>query len=361
MNSTRFVQSAFRFSGLIALQLAAVASPAGAHPIVVSTTIQAAVDASQPGDTEKVPAGTYRENVLVTRDGITIEASPGAVLDGAGLSGDTGIHAAPASPASAIKGFRLRGLKIQNYSGNGVLIENGQDFAVSGGTYLGNGEYGIFALHSADGRIDGNFVSGSNDTAIYIGQSRDITVRDNVAQDSTVGIEVENSVHVTVSSNRSVGNSAGILVDVLPGLDETVTNDVTVRNNLLQDNNRANPVTDPSDILSRLPSGVGLLNVGGDGLTVAGNIATGNESAGILIAQLPPDAAALDPRINPFPDHNEIRNNVTLENGGSPDPKIAPLPGADLVWDTSGSGNCWAGNTSETSFPDPLPRCGGKP
>jgi hypothetical protein len=92
-----------------------------------------------------------------------------------------------------------------------------------------------------------------------------------------------------------------------------------------------------------------------------GNIVTGNLTAGILIAQLPPEAASQDPRIDPFPDHNEIRNNVTLENGADPDPKIAPLPGADLVWDTSGSGNCWAGNTFQSSFPDPLPRCGGKP
>jgi parallel beta-helix repeat protein len=360
MNSTTRVPRAFRFSGLIAVALAAAAASAGARPIVVSTTIQAAVNASRSGDTVKVPAGTYRENVLVTKNNITIEGSPGAVLDGAGLSGDTGIHAAPLSPAATIKEFRLRGLTIQNYSGNGVLIENGRDFEVTGGTYSGNGEYGIFALHSEDGRIVGNSVSGSNDTAIYVGQSRGIMVGDNVVDDSTVGIEVENSLHVTVSANRCVGNSAGILVDVLPGLDETVTNDITVRNNLLLDNNRANPVTDPNDILSLLPSGVGLLNVGGDGLTVTGNIVTGNVTAGILIAQLPPDAAALDPRINPFPDHNEIRKNVSLENGGSPDPKIAPLPGADLVWDTSGSDNCWAGNTFETSFPDPLPRCGGK-
>lgn len=359
MNSTRLLTPAFRLSGLIALVLIAAAFPAGAHTIVVATTIQAAVDASQPGDTVKVPAGTYHENVLVTRNGITIEGSPGAMLDGAGLSGDTGIHAAPLSPASTIKGFRLRGLRIQNYAGNGVLIENGRDFEVTGGTYVGNGEYGIFALHGADGRIGGNSVSGSNDTAIYIGQSRDITVRDNVAADSTVGIEVENSIDVTVSSNRCAGNSAGILVDVLPGLDETVTRAVTVRNNQLLDNNRPNPVTDPFDILSLLPSGVGLLNVGGDGLTVAGNIVTGNNSAGILIAQLPPAAASQDPRIDPFPDHNEIRNNVTLENGANPDPKIAPLPGADLVWDFSGSGNCWANNVFQTSFPDPLPRCGG--
>ena len=360
MNSTTRVFRAFRFSSLTVLLLAA-AQWAGARSIVVTTTIQAAVDASQPGDTVKVPAGTYHENVVVTRNGITIDGSPGAVLDGAGLSGDTGIHAAPLSPAAVIKGFRLRGMKIQNYAENGVLIENGRDFVVTGGTYLGNREYGIFALHSADGRIEGNSVSGSDDTAIYIGQSREITVRNNTAEQSTVGIEVENSLHVTVSSNRCAGNATGILVDLLPGLDETVTKDVTVRNNLLLDNNRPNPVTDPSDILSLLPSGVGLLNVGGDGLTAAGNVVTGNNSAGILIAQLPPDAAALDPRISPFPDHNEIRNNVTLENGGNPDPKLAPLPGADLVWDTSGSGNCWAGNTFETSFPDPLPRCGEKP
>ena len=60
MTSTRLVHGAFRFSGLIALQLAAFVSPAGARLIAVSTTIQAAVDASQSGDTVKVPAGTFR-------------------------------------------------------------------------------------------------------------------------------------------------------------------------------------------------------------------------------------------------------------------------------------------------------------
>jgi len=344
---------------LAVLLLVSAASPASARVLVVSTTIQAAVDASQPGDTVKVPAGTYSENVVVNKNGLTIEASPGAVLDGAGLSGGTGIHVTPLAPAATIKGFQLRGLQVQNFAENGVLIENGRDFSVTGGRYLGNHEYGIFALHSADGRIEGNSVSGSDDTAIYVGQSRDITVKDNIVEDSTVGIEVENSVDVTVASNRCSGNSAGILVDVLPGLDETVTKDITVRNNILVNNNRPNPVTDPSDILSLLPSGVGLLNVGGDRLTAEGNIATGNQSAGIIVAQLPPAAAALDPRINPFPDHNEIRNNVALGNGANLDPKIAPLPGADLVWDFSGSGDCWANNVFGTSFPDPLPACGG--
>jgi hypothetical protein len=45
-----------------------------------------------------------------------------------------------------------------------------------------------------------------------------------------------------------------------------------------------------------------------------------------------------------------------LHNGSNPDPRLAPLPGADLLWDLSGTANCWAGNVFTTSFPT-LPAC----
>jgi hypothetical protein len=34
-----------------------------------------------------------------------------------------------------------------------------------------------------------------------------------------------------------------------------------------------------------------------------------------------------------------------------------PFPPADLLWDISGAGNCWAGNTYATAFPSLLPAC----
>ncbi|MEP6770040.1 MAG: hypothetical protein ABJC61_15305 [Acidobacteriota bacterium] len=86
-------------------------------------------------------------------------------------------------------------------------------------------------------------------------------------------------------------------------------------------------------------------------------LATGNDTAGIAVFQLPAGAAALDPRIDPFPDRNEIRDNVSLSNGRHPDPKFAPLPGGDLIWDTSGTANCWKRNLARTTFPDRLPSC----
>src|SRR6478609_454071 len=70
-----------------------------ARVIPVRSTIQAALDAAQPGDVVLVPAGTYRENVVVATDGISIVGLPGAVLDGTGVAGPVGIRVAP--PAAA--------------------------------------------------------------------------------------------------------------------------------------------------------------------------------------------------------------------------------------------------------------------
>ena len=101
----------------------------------------------------------------------------------------------------------------------------------------------------------------------------------------------------------------------------------------------------------------GLLNVGGDRVIMERNVVTRNQSAGIGVLRLPPDVAAIDPQVDPLPDGNRVERNVVQENGGNPDPKIAPLPGRDLVWDGTGSGNCWSANIFRTSFPPALPTC----
>ena len=342
--------------GAMMLLAGAAVSTASANVITVSTTIQAAVDAAQPGDTVLVPPGTYRENVRVTKDNVTIRGSQGAVMDGVGLANNTGIRVAPASPALRINGFMLSGLTIQNYSRNGVFLSRVDNFHISQGMYVDNGEYGIFPVRSSIGLIDFNHVSGSDDTGIYIGQSTDVVVEKNDARDCTIGIEIENSSNITVRRNTAEGNSIGILMQVLPRLSVTFTSDVKVTDNRVIANNRPNPVTDPDELLSQLPSGVGIFNVGGDLVTVRRNVAVQNHTAGVIVVRLPSALAALDPRIDPFPDFNEIRDNVVIQNGDAPDPKIMPFPGSDLLWDSSGTGDCWVGNVFKTSFPS-LPAC----
>ena len=106
----------------------------------------------------------------------------------------------------------------------------------------------------------------------------------------------------------------------------------------------------------------GILLVAADTNTVAHNQITGNNSFGIgvgnfcVVTHVPPFVCALLD-IDPNSDSNQILNNTATGNGLSPDPAIAPLPGADLLWDGTGTGNCWQNNTTNTTFPAPLPTC----
>jgi parallel beta-helix repeat protein len=345
-----------RFLRHSVLAAAAIAC-ANANVLTVTTTIQAAIDAAHPGDTVRVPAGIYRENVRVNKDGITIDAMPGAVLNGTGLLGDTGITVSPKAPGSTIHGFTLSGIQIRNYSVNGVRLEKVQGFLIRGGVYTNNNQYGVFPVLSSNGTVELNTVSGANDTGIYIGQSTDILVRANVSKNCAIGFEVENSSRIRVEGNLATGNSTGIFVDVLPGLIVTSTSNVNVASNVVIGNNRPNLVTDPTDILFLLPSGAGILNVGGDAVVITSNEVFNNNTVGIGVIRLPAATAALDPRIDPIPDNNQVANNVALQNGSNPDPRVAPAPGSDLAWDGSGQGNCWNRNLFRTSFPALLPSC----
>ena len=67
--------------------------------------------------------------------------------------------------------------------------------------------------------------------------------------------------------------------------------------------------------------------------------------------------ALLDPALDPTPDGGEVRGNGARGNGNDPDPRLAPLPGADVVWDLTGT-TCFAVPRGTRTFPTVLPGCG---
>jgi parallel beta-helix repeat protein len=78
------------------------------------STIQAAINEASPGDTIKVAAGVYNENVVISTPGLRLKASEGAVIDGDGLTG-TGILVlgTAAQPVADVEvsGFEVRGFQ----------------------------------------------------------------------------------------------------------------------------------------------------------------------------------------------------------------------------------------------------------
>ena len=282
--------------------------PAAAPPpsvVVVTSTIQAAVDAARPGGTVVIPPGVYRESVVITTDRLTLRAAPGTVFDGAGLTGADGLGVT-APTGARLTGFELDGLTVRNFNRNGVFLRDVDNYRITGTVTRNDLDYGIFPVRTSHGRIDHTISSGSLDT----GQSTDIELDHNVETGNTIGIDAEASDRVHLHHNLATRNAIGAVAQVVPGLSRTTTDGTVIDHNVFTANNAANPSTDPNDLLTRLPNGLGLLVVATDHTTVQDKIITANQTTVMAVVQLPPDIAAFDPRIDPFPNNVHVTGNI---------------------------------------------------
>jgi len=327
---------------------------AEAEVITVTTTIQDAENAANPGDTIFVPPGIYRETVHVNKDDLTIVGSREAIIDASGFANgiqvgadilfSVGPKGIPVCPTVAVKTFKLIGLTIRNATQNGVFLSGVDTYTILRGRFIDNGDYGVFPSCSNNGQIGFNYVTGGVDTCIYIGNDVGANITGNQATGCTVGIQIVNSSDLQLTENVVTGNTTGILAIVDPLNPLTSTNNVLIESNSVLSNNLPNRASEPA--LARIPVGTGILNVGSDNMRILNNKIEGNNTLGVAITQNP--LASQDPRIDPNPDGNEVRQNVVLDNGMQP---TQNLPGADLFYDRSGKDNCFSNNTFKTAIP----------
>jgi len=322
-------------------------------------SIQAALDAAGPGAVIHLSPGVYAQEVIVTYPGVKLIGLTDHRGDGAVIENPGGIRNG-ISVRTGANDFALVNVTVRNFDANGVFLVAIDGFLLSRVTARDNGAYGLFPVRSANGVIEHSIASGHADAGLYVGQSRNVTMRSNVVYGNVVGIEASNSSGIKLLANEAYDNTNGILVVLLPGRQIKTAADILVTGNRVYDNNRAN-FADPGDLVAAVPAGTGLLIVGADRVEAEGNTITGNAFIGLgvgstlILAALsgaPPEAFA---DIEPNPDGVLVRDNIVTGNGvASPVPFLPP---ADLLWDGSGSGNCWSGNTFATSVPPVLPAC----
>lgn len=310
-------------------------------------SIQDAVGKAEPGDLIRVYPGTYHETVYIDKDNISLQ---GVIIKGAwptlegSKDGEKVLNDAILYSGSNIL---IENFKIQNFKGNGIMGQAGNNFLLRNNWVVDAGVYGIFPEFGKNGLIEHNVLSGIEDAAIYVGMCDNIDVRHNEVFESVAGIEIENSRHCLVENNYCHDNTGGILVFITPGLPIKTCFDVIVRDNFIINNNHAN-FGKKGSIVSLIPPGTGMVIMAADEVVVENNIITGNDNAGISITDLSFGAQlSKDPDVEPNPDNLVILDNVMYNNGNNPVDQVKVVMatqldnrGPDILAYGNGTGSC---------------------
>jgi cytochrome c peroxidase len=316
-------------------------------------SIQAAIERAVPGDTIEIRPGIYHEMLLIDVDNITIrglrENGQRAVLDGQKRLTDAVI--------TSSHNFTIEGLGIKDFVSNGITVHGGTNATFRDLEIHNPGLYGVYPVECKGVLIEHCLVTGVKDAAIYVGQSRDIIVRNNEAHHNVTGIEIENSVNALVENNYVHDNTGGILVFLLPNNPSKVGSDTRVVRNRVINNNHPN-FGDPTSIVGKVIPGSGMLIMAADRTEVTENEIRGNSNFGLAVVGLAiafPKGETFD--VGAVPEGNRIYGNKFADNGRNPGGLVKEMGAVnvDILWDGSGWDNVFE-QPGVKSFPPVLPK-----
>jgi parallel beta-helix repeat protein len=316
--------------------------------------IQDGIDMAAPGDTVMISPGVYHEMLALDKSSITIM---GSVEDGKRLTVLDGYSILSDAAVGSGSDIEIRDIIVQNYTANGVMLNHARNVTYRSLECHNTGLYGIYPVECVGVIIEDCIVTGTSDAGIYVGQSKDIVVRGNIAHGNVTGIEIENSVNAVVENNEVYNNTGGVLVFLLPNNPSKVSINCKVIGNYIHDNNHEN-FADPTAIVSRVPSGTGILIMAGDEVEVTKNTIINNDSFGIgLIGLDLLFGTGNNYDVDPIPQACWIHNNSYENNGSNPAGIVVDsgFDGADLLWDVTGYNNSWD-ETKATKLPPILPK-----
>ena len=305
---------------------------------------------AQPGDVIDIPAGKYSLNrsLSLNVDGVTIR---GAGMDKTVLSFKDQIQGAEGLLVNA-SDFTLEGLAIEDTIGDALKVNEGKNIIIrnirvewTNGPSTENGAYGIYPVQTENTLLEGNVAIGASDAGIYVGQSRNVIVRNNRAEFNVAGIEIENTIGADVYDNVATNNTGGILVFNMPNLPQP-GHSTRVYNNRVFKNNTENFGHEGTPVAA-VPAGSGIVINSNDNVEIFQNEIADNETANIIVSSYFSAGYYSDKstqeNFDPYPEGIYVYDNQFTGGGNSPDHmelkalKIAKfgLGGSlpDILWD----------------------------
>jgi parallel beta-helix repeat protein len=249
--------------------------------------LQTALLDAKPGDTVEIGAGRFEltDGLSLDISGVTVRGmgADKSVLSFKGQKG-TGEGLLVTSNNVVLRDFAVedtRGDALKSKGSSRITFANLR-VEWTGGPKSTNGAYGIYPVSSTDVLVDNVRVSGASDAGIYVGQSKNIIVRNSIATGNVAGIEIENSFNADVYSNVAMHNTGGILIFDLPNLPQKGGNSIRVFSNRVTKNDTPN-FAPPGNVVSQVPVGTGVMVMANSNVHVYGNMLSENATANVFI------------------------------------------------------------------------------
>lgn len=281
---------------------------------------------AQPGDVITIPAGIHPINrgLSLNASGVTIR---GEGMDKSVLSFRSQVQGAEGLLVSA-SDFTIEDLAIEDTAGDGLKVSGGRNIVIrrvrtewTNGPDEKNGAYGIYPVQAENVLLEENVAIGASDAGIYVGQSRNVIVRNNRAERNVAGIEIENTFHADVYGNVANENTGGILVFNMPDLPQP-GHSTRLYKNTVVGNNTDNFGAEGTPVAS-VPAGSGIVINSNDRVEIFDNDIADNDTANIIISSYYATGwegmRDMGEEYDPYPETIFIYGNRLSGGGSSPD------------------------------------------
>ena len=286
-----------------------------------SEVIQEALIEMQPGDVLTLEPGEY-----FFEDGISLDVDD-VIFEGSGINDTILNFGNQITGAQGLlvtsDGVTLQDFAVLDARGDAIKVIGADGINMvrlrtewTGGPKETNGAYGFYPVESQNVLIDGCVAIGASDAGIYVGQSRNIIVKNSIAQYNVAGIEIENSYYADVFDNLASHNTGGILIFDLPDLPQQGGHHVRVfRNKAI--NNDTDNFAPEGNIVGEVPRGTGIIIQANSDVEVFDNDIYGNGTVNLSIVTYGYETE--DENYNPHPKSIQIHNNRFGDGGFDPD------------------------------------------
>ena len=342
-------------------------APPDAAALDFEKKLQTQLITAQPGDVITIPAGRHQisRGLSLNVSGVTIrgEGMDTSILSFAGqLQGAEGLLVNASD-------FTIEDLAIEDTAGDGLKVNEGRNIVIrrvrtewTNGPDEKNGAYGIYPVQAENVLVEECVAIAASDAGIYVGQSRNVVVRNNRAERNVAGIEVENTFYADVYGNVTNENTGGILVFNMPDLPQPGHSTRVYRNTVVG-NNTDNFGAEGTPVAS-VPAGSGIVINSNDKVEIFDNDIRDNDTANIIISSYYATGwegmRDMGDEYDPYPETIYIYGNRMSGGGSSPDGldlkalKVAMfgLTGSlpDVLWD--GYFNADKADADGNLFPD---------